>query len=42
MAARLFGLVPSIIFGGRMTLAVVGVTARLAPKLRRLDLRDLH
>ena len=42
VAARLMGLVPSLIFGGCMTLAVVGATAKLAPKLRRLDLRDLH
>lgn len=42
VAARLLGLVPSVIFGGCMTLAVVGATAKLAPKLRRLDLRDLH
>jgi hypothetical protein len=31
-----------VIFGGCMTLAVVGITSRLAPKLRRLDLRELH
>ncbi|QSX78034.1 MFS transporter [Lysobacter solisilvae] len=42
VAARLMGLVPSVVFGGCMTLLVVGVTARLAPKLRRLDLRELH
>jgi MFS family permease len=42
VAARLLGLVPSVIFGGLMTLGVVGVTARLAPKLRRLNLNDLH
>ena len=42
LAARLMGLVPSVIFGGCMTLVVVGITARLAPRLRRLDLRDLH
>ena len=41
VAARLLGLVPSVVFGGCMTLAVVGVTARLAPRLRRLDLRTL-
>ena len=41
VAARLLGLVPSVVFGGFMTFAVVGVTAKLAPKLRRLDLRDL-
>lgn len=42
VAAKLLGLVPSVIFGGLMTLGVVGITARFAPKLRRLDLRDLH
>lgn len=42
LAARLLGLVPSVIFGGCMTLAVVAATAKLAPKLRRLDLRELH
>jgi MFS family permease len=42
VAARLLGLVPSVIFGGCMTMLVVAATARLAPKLRRLDLRELH
>lgn len=42
LAARLLGLVPSVIFGGCMTLGVVAATARLAPKLRRLNLRDLY
>jgi MFS family permease len=42
LAARLMGLVPSVIFGGVMTLLVVGATARLAPKLRRLQLHQLH
>lgn len=42
VAARLLGLVPSVIFGGCMTLGVVAATAKLAPKLRRLDLRDLQ
>lgn len=42
LAARLLGLVPSVIFGGMMTLGVVSVTARLAPKLRQLDLKQLH
>lgn len=40
--ARLLGLVPSVVIGGCVTLAIVAATARLAPKLRRLDLRDLH
>ncbi len=42
LAARLLGLVPSVILGGMMTLAVVVVTAKLAPKLRRLQLHQLH
>ncbi len=42
VAARLLGLVPSVVFGGSMTLAVVAATARLAPRLRKLELRDLH
>jgi hypothetical protein len=40
--ARLMGLIPSVIFGGSMTLAVVFATARFAPKLRKLDLQQLH
>lgn len=42
LAAKLLGLVPSVIFGGMMTLAVVGATAWKAPKLRRLNLQDLQ
>ena len=42
LAAKLLGLVPSVIFGGCMTLGVVGITAKFAPKLRGLDLRELH
>lgn len=42
LAARIMGLVPSVIFGGTMTLAVAATVARLAPQLRRLDLRQLH
>ena len=34
LAARAFGTVPSVIFGGLMTLAVVGITWWRAPKLR--------
>ncbi len=41
VAARLLGLVPSVVFGGVMTLVVVGVTARLSPGLRRLELHHL-
>lgn len=42
VAARLMGLVPSVIFGGVMTLSVVGLTAKLAPKLRNLELQQLE
>ena len=42
IAARLMGLIPSVIFGGIMTISVVGVTAKLAPKLRQLELNQLH
>ncbi len=37
-AASLMGLVPSVVFGGVMTLIVVGVATFAAPKLRRLSL----
>ena len=42
VAARLMGLVPSVIFGGLMTLSIVMATAKLAPKLLKVDLRHLH
>ncbi|MGZ5053059.1 MAG: MFS transporter [Methylobacter sp.] len=42
IAARLMGLVPSVVFGGMMTLTVVSATAKLAPKLRKLELHQLH
>ena len=37
VAARLLGLVPSVVFGGCMTLLVVGLTAWRVPALRRMD-----
>jgi sugar phosphate permease len=40
VAAKLMGLVPSVIFGGIMTLAVVFITARVNRPLRRLSLKD--
>jgi len=40
LMARLLGLVPSVIFGGCMTLGVVVATAKLVPELRRLDRID--
>ena len=42
MAAHFMGLVPSVIFGGAMTLVVVAATAKLAPKLRQLQLHQLN
>ena len=42
LAAKLMGLVPSVIFGGLMTLGVVAATTKLAPKLRDLELQQLH
>jgi len=42
VAAKLFGLVPSVVFGGLMTIGIVGVTAKLAPKLRDLELKQLQ
>jgi MFS family permease len=42
IAARLLGLVPSVIFGGAMTLGIVAVTTKFAPKLRKLELHQLH
>jgi MFS family permease len=41
IAARILGTVPAVVFGGTMTLLVVGVTTRVAPRLRALDLRKL-
>ncbi len=39
VAAKLLGTVPSVVFGGTMTLIVVAVTAWRAPKLRELELK---
>jgi MFS family permease len=40
VAAKLMGLVPSVVFGGIMTLAVVFTTIRLNKPLRRLSLSN--
>ena len=37
-AAKLFGLTPSVIMGGAVTLLVVAITYKLAPALRKLQL----
>jgi len=41
LAAKIMGLIPSVIFGGAMTLVVVGITAKMAPLLRKLNLRAI-
>lgn len=40
VAAKLMGLVPSVVFGGIMTLAVVFTTIRVNNPLRKLSLRE--
>lgn len=42
LAARLMGLVPSVVFGGGMTMLVVAITARLAPVLRKMEIHKLR
>jgi MFS family permease len=38
LAAKIMGLIPSVIFGGSMTIAVVAAVRNLAPKLRKLKM----
>jgi MFS family permease len=38
VAAKLMGLIPSVIFGGSMTLATVAAVRNYAPKLRKLSM----
>ncbi|MCX6174549.1 MAG: MFS transporter [Ignavibacteriales bacterium] len=38
VAAKLLGLIPSIIFGGSMTVATVSVMSYISPKLRKLKM----
>jgi MFS family permease len=42
LAAKLLGLVPSVIFGGTMTLIITATTGRFSPKLRKLNLHEVH
>lgn len=42
LAAKLMGLVPSVIFGGTMTILIVMVTAWLSPAIRKLNMRELQ
>ncbi|MFN8309426.1 MAG: MFS transporter [Chitinophagales bacterium] len=40
VAAKMLGTVPSVVFGGCMTLAVVGLIYTLVPSMRKLKLED--
>ncbi len=40
VAARLMGLIPSVVFGGTMTLIIVAIAAIKVPKLRKLSLSE--
>jgi hypothetical protein len=40
VAARLLGVIPSVVFGGGMTLLVTGITGWRGPELRRLGRLD--
>lgn len=40
LAAKILGLIPSVIFGGMMTILVVGVSSVTFPSLRKLQLKD--
>lgn len=42
VAARFMGLIPSVVFGGAMTLLIVIMATWRAPALRRLSLRDKY
>ncbi|QYR52290.1 MFS transporter [Lysobacter soyae] len=40
--AKLLGLVPAVVLGGFVTMGIVTATATLAPRLRKLNMRELH
>ena len=40
LAARLMGLIPSVIFGGGMTLLITAFSAKVFPELRNLNLHN--
>jgi len=42
VAARFMGLVPSVAFGGIMTVIIVLMTAKFAPKLRNLNMKNIE
>jgi MFS family permease len=42
LTADIMGIRRAIVFGGIMTVLVVATTARMAPKLRKLDMKELE
>ncbi|MEZ5172174.1 MAG: MFS transporter [Bacteroidia bacterium] len=40
LMARMMGLIPSVVFGGSMTLVCTGIVSKLAPTLRKLHLEE--
>jgi MFS family permease len=42
VAAKILGVIPSVVFGGCMTLLSVAVTGKLVPVLRKLDYKELE
>lgn len=42
LAAKVLGLVPSVIAGGLVTIGVVGLTTKYAPDLRKLNLKEFQ
>ncbi|MFL5762929.1 MAG: MFS transporter [Bacteroidia bacterium] len=42
VTASMMGLVPSVVFGGIMTILIVAATAKIAPKLRKLNLNSIR
>jgi hypothetical protein len=41
VAAKALGVVPSVVFGGAMTLLVVAMTYFKAPRLKNLEFKDI-
>ena len=41
LAAKLMGLIPSVVFGGGMTVMIVLATAGFAPKLRKMEIKGM-
>jgi predicted MFS family arabinose efflux permease len=42
VAARSMGLKASVVFGGIMTILIVAATAKIAPKLRKLNMKNIE